>query len=348
MEEKGIGLLGAHANLISAMCWVSCYKRPMLMKRTLWSHGLGVACLVSGVLGCSATSTDPGGAQSLPDVADGSGGSGTGGGASVPRVTLPAGTGTSMVDVGQGIGTTMSDCNPQLVGRVRDFNSSDSPVNPHPDFQTFSGMAPTLGLVNVALGPDGAPVYADPQPPGNPQLTSAVEFQKWYSTSHPANATIELNLDAPPASAGIVKTVDMATGNTTYESTSFFPIDGKGTQAEDLLYTDMTEDMSNLTDGVPHNYHFTFELNTKFKYKKGQVFTFFGDDDLWVFIDKKLALDAGGLHGRHEADVMLDTLNLVEGMEYDLSVFHAERRTDQSNFKVTTNITFTNCNPILR
>ncbi|MDX2050956.1 MAG: fibro-slime domain-containing protein [Polyangiaceae bacterium] len=103
-----------------------------------------------------------------------------------------------------------------------------------------------------------------------------------------------------------------------------------------------------LFDGVPHNYHFTFELNTKFKYKKGQVFTFFGDDDLWVFIDKKLALDAGGLHGRHEADVQLDTLNLVEGMEYELSVFHAERRTDQSNFEVTTNITFTNCNPILR
>lgn len=299
------------------------------------------------MLGCSAAATDPVGAQGAP-VANGSGGSGTGGGPSVPVVIVPSGMGTSMVDIGLGIGSTPSDCNPQLVGRVRDFNSSDSPVNPHPDFQTFNGTAPTLGLVESVLGAEGAPVYSRLAQPVTPQLTSATEFAKWYSTAHPANATIELNLDAAPASAGIVKTVDMATGNTTYASESFFPIDGKGTQAEDLLYTDMTEDPTSPTDGVPHNYHFTFELNTKFKYKTGQVFSFFGDDDLWVFIDKKLAVDAGGLHGQAAADVRLDDLGLVEGKEYDLSVFHAERRTDQSNFKVTTNITFTNCNPILR
>ncbi|MDX2050957.1 MAG: fibro-slime domain-containing protein [Polyangiaceae bacterium] len=296
------------------------------------------------MLGCSAGSNDSGKAQGSisPATSDGSGGEGSGGGRPIFQVAPPTGTNTTAIDPNFGVGVPTGSCNPKLIGVVRDFNSAASPVNPNSDFETFVGTGITAGLVKPVLGADGAPVYQDPQPPGNVQLTSASNFALWYNKKHPAKATIQLDLDNPTASAGIKKSVDQVTGATTYESTSFFPIDGAGTQSEDLPYFD------ELAPPNQHNFHFTFELNTKFIYKPGQIFTFFGDDDLWVFIDKKLAVDVGGLHAQELGSVALDTLGLVAGKEYELSVFHAERHTDQSNFKATTNITFSNCEPILR
>jgi len=89
-------------------------------------------------------------------------------------------------------------------------------------------------------------------------------------------------------------------------------------------------------------------LNTKFIYRKGQVFSFFGNDDLWVFIDKKLAVDVGGVHPQGLGEVALDTLGLIVGQEYDLALFYAQRHTPSATFKITTNIQFSNCQPILR
>ena len=78
------------------------------------------------------------------------------------------------------------------------------------------------------------------------------------------------------------------------------------------------------------------------------MFSFFGNDDLWVFIDKKLAVDVGGVHPQGLGEVALDTLGLIVGQEYDLALFYAQRRTPSATFKITTNIQFSNCQPILR
>ena len=111
-----------------------------------------------------------------------------------------------------------------------------------------------------------------------------------------------------------------------FDDSEFFPIDGDGLGNE-----------SN-----PHNYHFTLELRTEFTYEGEEIFYFRGDDDLFVFINGKLALDLGGVHGPLEGTIDLDAqaqdLGIQPGQTYALDFFFAERHTVQSNFRIETTI----------
>lgn len=93
------------------------------------------------------------------------------------------------------------------------------------------------------------------------------------------------------------------------------------------------------------NQHFCFESHATFTYNESQEFTFRGDDDIWVFINKKIAVDNGGAHLAAPGHVKLSNLNttygagfLVPGNDYPLDIFFCDRRTTMSNVIIKTNM----------
>ncbi len=208
-------------------------------------------------------------------------------------------------DGGGGIdgGSTCTD----LMATIRDFRAD------HPDFEANIGSMP--GLVEDALGSDNKPVYA----PAGPTAVTAgqAEFDQWYRDVDGINMRFAIPIPLTETSPGVF----------VFDDPEFFPIDGMGWPGEELL---------------GHNFHFTTEIHAAFTYRGGEVFTFRGDDDVFLFINGRLALDLGGVHGPEEGtvdfDAMADQLGITAGETYRFDIFHAERHTSESNFRMETSI----------
>lgn len=123
------------------------------------------------------------------------------------------------------------------------------------------------------------------------------------------------------------------------DTTGFYPIDGLGYEQSGLL------SQTSAINGGVNNGSFTLRGESQFVYEhnKELYFTFTGDDDVYMYINGKLALDLGGAHGRNTKTVKLNDLNakeygLAEGQVATFTFFYMERCSDASTFGIETNM----------
>jgi fibro-slime domain-containing protein len=122
-------------------------------------------------------------------------------------------------------------------------------------------------------------------------------------------------------------------GTYTYNNQAFFPLDGKGFGSALPIPPPY-----GFTNPSNHNYSFAMEIHRSFGYQSGLTFTFEGDDDIWCFLDGRLLIDLGGIHGTEIATVRLDTLGLVVGQTYVFDYFQCERWVSGSDTRIQTNL----------
>ena len=206
-------------------------------------------------------------------------------------------------------------CKRELRAIVRDFRSGVQDGQPiHPDFE--GKVAADPGIVAPLLGPDQKPVYA-----GGTQGTTTTKenFDQWYRDVPGVNIPFEksIPLTADPTRAGVW----------VFDSDAFYPLgndEGFGNQY------------------LEHNQDFTTEIHIRFPYKGGEVFTFRGDDDLFLFVNGRLALDLGGVHSALSATVDMDAraaeLGIQIGQTYPMDIFQADRHCCQSTFHLETTL----------
>jgi fibro-slime domain-containing protein len=146
-------------------------------------------------------------------------------------------------------------------------------------------------------------------------------------TPSPLNDTVFKNIkiyDSLPfvhiAEAGSKTYLFSRTGSP--DDSGFFWIDNKGFGKE----------------GRKRNYSFCMEMHMNFELLPGMEFVFQGDDDVWLYIDHKLAMDLGGIHVSINKTVYFDDLGLGYYQTYPFSLFYCERQTTESDIKITTNV----------
>ncbi len=211
---------------------------------------------------------------------------------------------------------------------VRDFTQA------HIDFgqeKPVGWTAPGLytGQVLSELGDDRKPMIN----PSRTPLDVIEKFEDWYTTIPGVNEPYLMKIWLEPD--------PLVEDNFIFDVNNFFPLDDHNTSPDDQQVGGDGEE-----NGL-HNFLFTTEIHTAFAYQGGEVFSFRGDDDVFVFINNQLVVDLGGIHGPVEGSVSLDEkvadLGLEIGGIYNLDMFQAERNPGGSNFRISTSLDFQEC-----
>ncbi len=247
-----------------------------------------------------------------------------------------------------------------LTATIRDFKGRDEGGHTDFEWQPSNGFGHYLGQVADTLDVDGLPKFnstgykltsewqdasgrniMNPRPyitakpgdvagsmqssPGG-SIHNDTAFKQWYRDVAGVNMSTDIPLTFVYDNATNQYVFDYRTDPAFSTLGGFFPINN-------ILYGNYSN--------TGKNYHMTCMLETAFVFTRGagHTFTFRGDDDVWVYVDGKLVIDLGGVHGGVDQTIELDRLAwLNTGTTYTLRFFFAERHTTQSNFRIETTL----------
>ena len=227
----------------------------------------------------------------------------------------------------------------RLTGILRDFKV-DHPDMQHPN----KSFGKKQGVVENELNSEGKPVLK-PEMARNAMITSEESFNQWFNDVPGVNLSVphQIELTPLPSRPGVFHFARERgmPGSLEY----FFPLDNHPGGWGDI--------------DRGHNFYFTYEITSEFTFTDPAItgrpdmeFSFTGDDDVWVFINNRLAVDIGGVHAQEKDSINLDAnmemLGLEYGEDYEMKLFFAERHTSQSNFRIETTMSLRSDEPLER
>ncbi|HEX2592592.1 MAG TPA: fibro-slime domain-containing protein [Rhizomicrobium sp.] len=193
-----------------------------------------------------------------------------------------------------------------------------------PDFQNQScGLA--TGLVQSTLV-NRKPVFASSTGSNAhcASIASYKSFHAWFKAQRAVNTHVK----------GALTLQDMGNGTFQYSNLNFFPLDGKG------FNTDGSQSHASCTGGL-HNFSFTMQAHwTGTITNNAQSISITAADDVWLFVNNKLVIDLGGVHGATTGSISFSSVELASlGMSLNQAVpfdlFYANRHTCLSAFTLT-------------
>jgi fibro-slime domain-containing protein/LPXTG-motif cell wall-anchored protein len=145
---------------------------------------------------------------------------------------------------------------------------------------------------------------------GRPELVSSIHGIDFFRTSGQTPYNYYSNVNFPFTYSNGYYEYDSAKNSATYQN-------GKITlgSANGGFWPFMNDGQNDYHFGLSMEVEFFIPENRKVD-GKDMIFSFSGDDDVWVFVDGKLVLDLGGIHGTKSGSINFTTGNITNANKY--------------------------------